>query len=439
MHHIFEAILFAKAGATSGGFQVFVRTLILGIAGGSAYALASTGLVLTYKTSGILNFGYGSLALFTTFIYWQLLEWGIPAWGAAAMVVLVVAPAIGFFLDGQLFRRIEGQPQIIGVISTVGLFVLFQGLVVWIWHGNTQSVPSLFPSKSLCLFGSGVACHGGVVLGSDDLGIFFVATLSALALGAMLRYTRLGVSFRGVVDNRPVAGLMGVNTSFISGTSWALGMAFTALTGVLLAPRLLLDPNFLPPFIIAYVLGAAIVGYMRSLPLAYAGGIAIGIAQAMLVQYVGGNRLVGGSIGELLSKLGDALPFVMITVAVLIAPKLVRSTGIGASFIVRTREVTALVSNNVRLFTAVGFLGLMMLVPAIAAHSTAQALYIGMGWAVVFASLVILTGYSGQISLGHTAFTGFSAFATAHLAAVHGMPVWIAMLLGTLASAPLGA
>jgi branched-chain amino acid transport system permease protein len=203
------------------------------------------------------------------------------------------------------------------------------------------------------------------------------------------------------------------------------------LTGILLGPRLLLDPNLLPPFIIAFVLGAAVVGYMRSLPLAYAGGLIIGIAQSYVIQY---TRTQG-----ILAQLSNALPFIMIAIAVVLAPRAVRASGFGASFIVRTREIADRVSNSTRLRTGVGALAFFIVLPFFAPHSLAQSLYNGMGYAVVFLSLVILTGYSGQISLGHTAFMGFAAFAAAHLATDAGWPAWAALLLGTLAAAPVGA
>src|ERR1043166_1384179 len=126
--------------------EIFLRTLILGIASGSVYALASTGLVLTYKTSGVLNFGYGAIALFTTYIHWALaVGAGLPVWVSALIVVCIIAPVLGIILDTQLFRPLEGQPQIISVIATVGLFVLFRGIAQLIWKGSTKSVPSLFP------------------------------------------------------------------------------------------------------------------------------------------------------------------------------------------------------------------------------------------------------------------------------------------------------
>jgi branched-subunit amino acid ABC-type transport system permease component len=404
--------------------QIFIRTLILGIASGSIYALASTGLVLTYKTSGVLNFGYGALALFTTYIHYTLaVSLGWPVWLSAVIVVGVVAPLIGVFLDVQLFRRIEGQPQVIGVIATVGLFVLFRGLVQLIWGGTSHSVPSLFPPGTVHL-------PGGTVIGKDQLGVLIVAVVAALGLGAMLRYTKMGVAFRAVVSNRQVAGLMGINTGFVSGLAWAIGCAFAALTGVLLTPILLLDPNYLPPFIIAFVLGAAIVGYMRSLPLAYAGGIFIGIAQAIFIQYIRSQGLLG--------RISDSLPFIMITLAVVFAPRALRLAGAGASFIVRTREVVGHTSKNARAMVGLGVFALLALVPAVLSLSWSNALLIGLTQAVVFLSLVILTGYSGQISLGQTAFMGIAGFAAAHAVQGWHVPIWLAIFIGGIAAVPAG-
>ena len=404
--------------------QIFIRTLILGIASGSIYALASTGLVLTYKTSGVLNFGYGALALFTTYIHWSLaVGAGLPVWLSALIVVGVIAPILGVFLDRQLFRPLEGQPQIISVIATVGLFVLFRGVVDLIWHGETKSVPSLFPPGVVHL-------PGGTVIGKDQLGVLIVAVVAALGLGAMLRYTKIGIAFRAVVSNRPVAGLMGINTGYVSGLAWALGTSFAALMGILLTPSLLLDPNYLPPFIIAFVLGAAVVGYLRSLPLAYAGGIFIGVAQAIFIQYIRSQGFLG--------RISDSLPFIMIAIAVIFAPRALRQSGIGASFIVRTREIGQRASKETRGLVAVLFFGFLALVPILFSGSWTAAIYNGFVYAIIFISLVILTGYSGQISFGQTAFMGIAAFSTAHLVQGAHLPMWIALVLGALAAVPAG-
>jgi branched-chain amino acid transport system permease protein len=406
--------------------MIFLRTLLLGLATGSVYALASTGVVLTYKTSGILNLGYGGIALFTTFIHYTLtIEQGWPVWLSAFVVVFLIAPMLGVFLDTQLFRRIEGQPIVIGLMVTVGLFVLFEGIVFYIWHGVTVEVPSLFPRTPVTLL--------GVTVGSDGLIVLAISTAAALSLGAMMKFTRVGIAFRAVVDNRPVAGLMAINTGLVSSGAWALSTSFAALTGVLLVPRLgLLDPNLFPAFIISFVLGAAMLGYLRSLPLAFAGGLLLGVLEAMLVQY--------GRFEGLLKNLFSATPFVAVTLLVLFAPRSLRRAGLGASFVVRTREVAQQGSQRARFGVGVGFFVALALVPLLVGGiGWRLSITYGMTQAIIFLSIVILTGYSGQISLGHTAFIGLAAFTTGHLVADTGMNVWLALFLGALAAVPAGA
>ena len=389
--------------------------------------MSATGLVLTYKTSGILNLGYGALAMFTTIIHWQFtIGYGIPVWISALIVVLVIAPMIGVFLDTQIFRRIEDQPRVIGVMATVGLIVLLQGVVFNIWGTSAKEVPSLFPKRPISI-------PGGGTIGLDAILVLVVAAASAGLLAAMLRFTRLGVAFRAVVDNRAVAGLMAVNTGFVSATAWALGTAFAALSGILLAPRLLLlDPAIFPPFIISFVLGAAMVGYLRSLPLAFAGGLLIGLIQGYFVQYT--------DLSGIAANLSVAAPFVLMTILVLAAPKRVRSVGLGANFLVKTREVAGHASARARIGVAVAFFAVLALVPAfVNSVSWRLSITAGMARTLVFISIVILTGFSGQISLGHTAFMGLSAFTAAHLAGAAGLPIWLAFVLGVLAAVPAGA
>lgn len=160
---------------------IFLRTLLLGIVSGSIYALASTGLVLTFRTSGVLNFGYGALAMFTTFVHWQFtVQWGWPVVVSALVVLLIVAPLLGLFLDTQLFSRIQGQPMVISIIATVGLTVLLQGLVNVVWGAESRPVPSLFPHGT-------VGLPGGANIGTDQIAILVVAAGPARRLAALLK------------------------------------------------------------------------------------------------------------------------------------------------------------------------------------------------------------------------------------------------------------
>jgi ABC-type branched-subunit amino acid transport system permease subunit len=226
---------------------------------------------------------------------------------------------------------------------------------------------------------------------------------------------------------------MAINTGMVSGMAWAIGTAFAALTGILLTPQLSLDPQFLPILVVANVLGAAIIGYLRSLPLAYAGGLLIGVAQHLIIQY--------GDFTGFLQNIRFAVPFIVVVIALLVAPKAVRLAGLGASFVVRAREETEESTPRARVAVGAAVFGGLALIPVIASGSPSWLVSMtrGMVMSIVFLSIVILTGYSGQISLGHTAFMGISAYTAAHLAADLGMPVWLAFALGALASVPAGA
>jgi ABC-type branched-subunit amino acid transport system permease subunit len=273
----------------------------------------------------------------------------------------------------------------------------------------------------------------GVTIGLDGLIVLGISTAAALLLGAMLKFTRVGIAFRAVVDNRPVAGLMAINTGLVSSGAWALSTAFAALTGVLLVPRIgLLDPNLFPAFIISFVLGAAILGYLRSLPLAFAGGLLLGVIEALSVEY--------GTQGGFIGNLYTATPFVLVTVFVLFAPRALRRAGLGASFVVRTREVAEHATSGARFGVGAAVFAVLALVPVLVnAIGWRIAISYGMTQAIIFLSIVILTGYSGQISLGHTAFVGLAAFTTGHLIGDLDMNIWLALLLGALAAIPAGA
>jgi branched-subunit amino acid ABC-type transport system permease component len=406
--------------------EIFFRTLFVGVVAGSVYALASTGLVLTYRTSGVLNLGYGAVALLMSFVHWQLaVVWGWPVWLSAIVVILVVAPIVGALLDIALFRRLVGQPPVILIICTVGLWVLLQGIVIFVWGSETETVPSLFPTDTVGVFGARI--------GVDQIAILVIALGAAGTLAAFLRFTRWGIALRAVVDNREVAGLMGVNSGLVSAGSWALGTSFAAMTGVLLTPQLLLDPNLLPPFIISFVLGAAIVGYLRSLALAFAGGILVGLIQAFLIQY--------GTFSGFLGSVTRIAPFLVLIVLILFAPRSVRRVSTGASFVVRIREVADKAPPGAAMAVGAVVFGVLALLPILVGGSVSWLLAVTAGLvnAIVFLSLVILTGYSGQISLGHTAFMGIAAFTTAHLVSGAGLPVWVAFGLGALAAVPVGA
>ena len=171
------------------GYLPFV---VIGLTTGGVYALASLGLVLTYRTSGVFNFAHGAVGMIATFIFYSLrVDAGVPTWLAAALAILVVAPAIGVVIDRVLLRRLRGAAASSYVVVSLGLLVGLQYLAIVIYGPATRSVEPIFSRGTFRL--------PGVNVGYDQAIIVAISLASALLLAAFFRATRLGIQTRAVV------------------------------------------------------------------------------------------------------------------------------------------------------------------------------------------------------------------------------------------------
>src|SRR2546421_1277189 len=242
------------------------------------YAIAGMGVVLTYKTSGIFNFAHGAMGMLCTYIYFKMVEvWAVPAGAALALTLLLIAPLMGIVLERLLFRPLLGAPMVTKIIVTIGLLVTFEGVAQKAFGTRGKGVEGLLPTRGVSV--------AGVNVGLDQIAIILIGLAVALALGAVFRYTKLGTGMLATVDNRPLAGAVGVDTNVVSALAWAISTSMAALAGILLAPILFLDSIVLPLLVInAY--SAAMLGALDSLPLTLGGGLLLGIAESMVVRYV---------------------------------------------------------------------------------------------------------------------------------------------------------
>ena len=212
----------------------FLPYVITGLVSGAVYGLAGTGLVLTYKTSGVFNFAYGSVAAMGVFVfYWLNVQEGLP-WGlAAAICVLVLAPVEGLLLE-LLGRILENQGTAVKVVATIGLLLIVLG-VGGIWYGSLSgaTVPQYLPSSSFSL--------GGVNVTWGQFIVFAVAVLAAAALYYFFRTFRLGMAMRGIVDVPELIDLNGENPTRVRRWAWIIGTVFATVAGLLISPSLGLD------------------------------------------------------------------------------------------------------------------------------------------------------------------------------------------------------
>jgi branched-chain amino acid transport system permease protein len=372
----------------------FLSFTIVGIVVGCIYALTSTGLVVTYITSGIFNFAHGAIGMVAAFAYWELTvkeHWPVPL--ALLFVLFVLAPVMGFLIDRLLMRNLHGKPEVITLVITLGLMLFLLGLAETRWDpGFPRTIPKFFAGHDVNLFGVIVTYHQVVVV--------IVAVAVAIGLRLFLFRTRSGIALRAVVDDPGLAALNGAPPARVRSMGWAIGAMLASLAGILLAPLVTLDILLLTLLVInGYA--AAIVGRLRSLPLTFGGGLLLGLFESYAVGYVPGS---------LLSQLRPTLPVIFLFVALLILPQDRLRVGRAAG-----RHTTRVPALRTTLMAAGGFVVVAWFVSGQLSVTNLITGGEGLVVALVLLSLLLLTGYGGQISAAQLTFVGFGAFAMGRL------------------------
>jgi len=388
-----------------------VSALIVGVSTGSIYAIAASGLVVTYTTSGVFNFAQGAMGMFCAFFYWELrVHHHLPAPLAIALVVLVFAPLFGAGIERLVMRHVQGAPLVVQLVVSLGLMLALMGLVVTIWNPNVpRSSDHFFGSKGFHVGDSVVLWHRFITI--------LVAAGVAFLLRFLLYRTRTGVAMRAVVDNRSLAGLNGARPEWISMVAWALATSLAALAGILLAPEL--DVRVEPlTLIIIDAFAAAIFGRLRSLPLTFVGGILLGLFGSFAITFL--------NLSGRWSDLRFAIPTIFLFFTLLALPQ--ARLEYGKLTARRTRRPPTVAG------TAIGMALVFLLVMALTTHMAPDNLNrwtLAAITALIMLSLVPLTGWTGQVSLAQITFAGVGAFAMSRVAGHSGAP-W-----GLLAAAAL--
>lgn len=260
--------------------ELFVARLFDGFANGSTYALIALALVMIYKATTLINFAQGEMAMFGAFIVLVLAtEQGVPMWIAVLLGMLITA-AIGAGIERTLIRPFDPSDHLPLVIITLGLFLVFGSLAGIIWRFDPRQFPQLFPSGNALSFGVATLTWYTVCV---VITVFAVAGLLTL----LLAKTKIGLAFRAVSSNLESSELSGIRV----GPTLQFGWALAAAVGTLGASIYVADPiRQLEPTVMARVLifsaSAAALGGLDSLWGAIIGGIAIGMVQSIVVQYV---------------------------------------------------------------------------------------------------------------------------------------------------------
>lgn len=395
------------------------RLTVLGLATAAVFALAASGLVLTYTTTGVFNFAHGAIGMLGAFAYWQLqVGWSWPVPVALATVLLVVAPVFGIGVERVIMRSLTDAPETVRIVVTISLLVAVLGLGLWIWSPQEpHPIPSLFPGKSVDLLGVRVSWH--------QVASFLVAGVVAAGLRVLLFRTRWGLEMRAAVDSRPLAMLNGCRPDRSAALAWAIGSSLAALAGILISGALGTLSHLNLTLLIVSAYAAAMVGRLRSLPMTFAGAIVLGLADSYAIGYV-------PSTNAYFSTFRFVIPVVVLFLVLLVLPNpQLPSRAVSAS-----REDVPLPTWRSALLTASGIVAVGAATAALVSDADALRASKIVGLAIVALSLVPLTGFAGQVSLCQMSFAGIGAIVMAHHGA-EGEP--IALLYAALICAAVGA
>jgi branched-chain amino acid transport system permease protein len=257
--------------------SLFAQLTIQGLALGSVYGSLALALVLVYRATHVVNFAQGELAMLTTYIAYQLIQWGLAYW-EAFFATLAIAFVLGTVLEVTLIRPVLHRSTVAAVIVTVGLFVLIDGIVNWIWGGAFKFMPSPFGTKIYHL--------GNVPIARLYLGMFAVVLISVLLVWALFRFTKLGLGMRAAALRPAEAAFVGVRVEWMLAIGWGLAALLGAVAGLMAEPsQFVLEPTLMQP-ILVYAFAAAVLGGLDSPAGAVVGGLLIGISLNLVVQYV---------------------------------------------------------------------------------------------------------------------------------------------------------
>ncbi|MCU1380672.1 MAG: inner-rane translocator [Acidimicrobiales bacterium] len=380
----------------------FLQYTILGLVTGGVYGIAASGLVVTYTTSGIFNFAHGATAMLGAFTYWQLrFGWGWPAPLALVVTLGIAAPLLGALLHVVIMRGLRGTAEVTKIVVPISVMLGFLALSTWVWD-PTPSEPRIFSkffgsAKTVTLVGIRITYHEILAL--------ILAIVIAVALRYLFTRTRSGVAMRAVVDDPALLELNGGRPERLATMSWAMGAMLAALAGILITPiqGSAMSANSLT-LLVLDATAAAMFGRLRSLPRTFVGGIVLGLTTNYVVAYFPSDRWTW------VSNFRVSIPMILLFLVLLVLPQ----DRLRGTTLMRSRERFRLPSMRTAIIGAVALVVVMFLLRGIMAPTAINSMAFGMTLAVIALSLVLLTGYAGEINLGALAFGAIGTIIVYH-------------------------
>ncbi|HEY7075377.1 MAG TPA: ABC transporter permease [Solirubrobacteraceae bacterium] len=413
----------------------WILFLLLGLGSGAVYGILALGLVLKHRSAGVVDFGHGAVAMFIAYVYlglrqdgslefpWVIIPHSLSLGSAlgmwpAILVSLVYAAILGLIMYWLIYRPLRNATALTRVCASVGTMLALQAIAVLNYGTTAKSTPTILPSSPIVI--------AGITVPSDRLWFAAIVIVLAALLALVYKRTRFGLATRASAENERGAALVGLSANRIGAGNWVIATVLAGMAGILIAPVSTVDPTSYTLFIVP-ALGVALVARFNSFAVAAAAGLALGMLQSEITKLL--------SVWDWLPQQGlpEALPFILIMVAMTLL-----SRGVGARGVVgELRNPSLGRPSRPYATTAICFVaGLIVL---FVLHGSLLAAFMASLVSIVLSlSLVVLTGYVGQVSLAQMSFAGLSAFELSHLAGGVGIPFPWSPLLASLLAVPLG-
>jgi ABC-type branched-subunit amino acid transport system ATPase component/branched-subunit amino acid ABC-type transport system permease component len=390
-----------------------IQFALLGLGLGALYSLAAQGLMIVYRGSGVLNFAHGAVGMVAAYLCWDLsVRNGVP-WWLAFIIGVAVSAAIGALSNLLIMRPLRKASSLSRIAATLGILIICQGIIVFIYGADIRMVASQLPTDRI-----NITSNIGVTV--DRLILFAVAAGVSALLWYVYKHTKFGLGTAAVAENERVAASLGWSPDKIATANWTIGTGLAGAASILIAPIVQLQPITMTNLVIAALAPALIAGF-KSFPIVFVAGIGVGVLQTEVQRFV---EVPG---------LGQSIPFIIIILFMVFK---------GASLPARDfflQRQPQLGSGRVRPWVLIplvliGAVFIMLLPPV-----WQDSFTIFFGMALVLLSVVVLTGYTGQISLAQYAVAGLGAWIVARLDVSFGLPFFLALVIGVIVIAPLGA
>lgn len=414
----------------------FLSYAIPAVPVGCVYALVAAGLVLTYKTSGVFNLAFGAQAYVSAVVFYEAVGSGHwPKWLAVLVSVVLVGPLLGLVLDRGLFRFMRTASTAVKLISGLGLLVGIPSIVQFVFgNGRKLGPPTLVSHRAAQHL---VWRRYGFT--ENQLVTVLVTLAVVAALGALFKWSALGLKMRAVVESPRMVQLAGINADRVATSAWMLSGFLAGLAGVLLAPLFAeVDANDFTTLLVVAIAAAA-VGRLSNLPLTLAGGVLLGVGQQTITGYLPLNSILA-------TGLRPSFPFLVLVLLLLFLPGLRQRREAVDPLAACDPPPPALAAtmrderlNRLNLISAPILILVFVWVSQLFVSNRLLIFTQGIVYSTIFLSITLITGLAGQLSLCQATFAGVGAFTTAQLATNHGMPVLAAMLIAAVVAAALGA